>query len=197
MKLSFIYAVIFSSITYLASVIGNPIYPYLLVLGLNYYRRTTFAMIAIIGIGSYLILFSLHRLYDYPVALRALIILALFFFVSDNVDRLSLGRNLGEFGIYISIALSYYPVAYDMIRQIGISARARKINPLNIRKLLLPIIYQAVKVSESLYIASLLRLPGKYKGKLSYKPYRDDVIVLSLGVIVLCLSLMVNLVGLR
>ncbi len=198
LKLSFVYAVLFSIMTYLASIIGNSLIPLLVVLGLNYYRRGTLILLSAITLTSYLLLYSLHRLYDLPIVFRALIIAALFFFISDNIDRLSLGKNLGEFGIYISIALSYYPIVYDMIRQIGINIRARKINPLNLKKVTLPIIYQAVNIAESLYIASLLRLPGKYKGKLDYRPTRDDIIILALGVITLCLSLLISpLAGLR
>ncbi|MCY0859389.1 MAG: hypothetical protein OWQ54_03045 [Sulfolobaceae archaeon] len=198
MKLSFVYAVLFSIMTYLASIIGNSLIPLIVVLGLNYYRRGTFILLSAITLTSYLVLYLFNRLYDLPIVFRALIIAALFFFVSDNIDRLSLGRNLGEFGIYISIALSYYPIVYDMIHQIGINIRARKVNPLNLKKITLPIIYQAVNIAESLYIASLLRLPGKYKGKLDYRPTRDDIIILALGVVTLCLSLLISpLAGLR
>lgn len=151
-------------------------------------RRLVFLAEIMITIVSYLLLSYAHRLELYVFTIRAILFINLYFILSSSVDKSSVLDLLGEKGVPIVVALAYYPYFYQLASEVAFYAKARKIgfNPIKLSK---PIIVELIRVAENLYVAYTVKLFGKYSGKKNYRPRRDDILLLTIGAITLCLSL--------
>ncbi|ARM77012.1 hypothetical protein B6F84_01655 [Acidianus manzaensis] len=151
-------------------------------------RKLIFLVEILISIISYFILFYTHRLDLYIFTIRALVFINLYFILSGIVDKSTILDLFGEKGVPIVVALAYYPYFYQLSTEVAFYARARKIG-FNIIKLSKPIIVELIRVAENLYIAYSVKLFGKYSGKKNYRPNKEDLFLVGIGVITLCLSL--------
>ncbi|BDB97063.1 hypothetical protein [Saccharolobus caldissimus] len=192
MKVKFIYILLFSILTYISSFLYNFLLPFILSLGILYRRVSLILTELLIAILSLIILYTFNKIYIYDYTLRALTLMNLFFILSDYTDRSSILDLLGSKGISVVIALSYYPRFYEMASKVSFYAGIRKISLLNLKRVLLPILVETVKIAENLYIAYTIKLFGKYQHKFGFKPSKNDILFLILGVTVLCLSFLLS-----
>ncbi len=164
-----------------------PLAPFLATLALVR-RKLVVAVEVAIAIASFLVLHVTAKEYLYVFTLRALVYVNLFVILSDYVDKSTILDVLGEKGVPIVVALTYYPYFYDLAMQVLFNMRARgeRFNPIKVSR---PIVVEMLKVAENLYVAYTVKLFGKYSGKVSLYPSKYDVALLALGVASLCLSL--------
>ncbi|ACP36125.1 conserved hypothetical protein [Sulfolobus islandicus L.S.2.15] len=193
MKVKFLYILVFSVLIYANSIFFNSVIPFLVTSIVLYRRKWIIVIEAIIGILSYLILGFLGKIFIYEYTLRAFSIVNVFLISSDYTDKSSIIDLLGSKGVPLVIALTYYPRFYDLMQNVAFYARIRKINLLDLKRLLVPIIVETVKVADNLYVAYTVKLFGKYKYKRNLKPSREDLILLLIGVAALCLSVVLNI----
>ncbi|NON62736.1 hypothetical protein, partial [Acidianus sp. RZ1] len=129
--------------------------------------------------------------YLYVFTVRALTYINLYFIVSSMVDKSTILDLLGEKGVPVVIALSYYPYFYSLSAEVAFYARSRGIR-FNVLKLSRPILVEMVKVAENLYVAYTVKLFGKYSWQRKLKPNISDSILIVLGVLIICLSLLLK-----
>ncbi|AAK40513.1 hypothetical protein SULI_05835 [Saccharolobus solfataricus] len=193
MKVKFLYILLFSVIMYINSIFFNFFVPFLVTLAILYRRIWIIVIEVLIGILSFLILSFLGKIFVYEYTLRAFSIINVFLISSEYTDKSSIIDLFGSKGVPLVIALTYYPRFYEMIQKVVFYARIRNINLLNLNRLLLPIIVETVKIADNLYVAYTVKLFGKYNYKRNLKPSSGDLILLLIGVVTLCLSLVLNI----
>ncbi len=193
MKSKFLYIILFSIFIYLSSILYNFVIPFILTMIVLYKRRSIIFVEIGIAILSFIILTSFHKVFVYSYTLRALTLINLFLIASYHTDKSSILDLLGSKGVLVVIALSYYPLFYEIVQKIMFYSRIRKISLFNIKRILLPAIVEIVKIAENLYYAYTLKLFGKYSYKSNIRPNKYDVIFLALGVISLCFSYILHI----
>ncbi|QGA55030.1 hypothetical protein GFS03_10800 [Sulfolobus sp. E5-1-F] len=193
MKVKFLYILSFSILIYINSIFFNFIIPFLVTLALLYKRIWIIVIEVAIGILSFLILGFLGKIFIYQYTLRAFSIVNVFLISSDYTDKSSIIDLFGSKGVPLLIALTYYPRFYDVMQNVAFYARVRKINLLDLKRLLVPIIVETVKIADNLYVAYTVKLFGQYSYRRNLKPSREDLIPLLIGVATLCLSLVLNI----
>lgn len=167
---------------------SNGIIPMLVSILMIYKRRLAFIIEIGLALLSYFILYYTQRLELYVFTTRALVFVNLYFILSGIVDKSSILDLLGEKGVPVVVALAYYPYFYKLSSEVILYARARKIG-FNLIKISKPIIVELIRVAENLYTAYTVKLFGRYSGKKNYRPKKDDIVILIIGAITLCLSL--------
>jgi hypothetical protein len=142
----------------------------------------------IVALSSLILLHFAGREYLFPYTVRALTYINLYAVLGDYLDRVTLLDLLGERGVPILVALTYYPLFRRIASQVIFNARARGIG-LNPLKLARPILVEMVKVAEDLYFAYTTKLYGSFRGKRDLKPRPPDLLFLALASLCLASSL--------
>ncbi|WP_338599749.1 hypothetical protein V6M85_10575 [Sulfolobus tengchongensis] len=195
MKVKIFFMLIFSILVYISSIFFSFIIPFLVTLFILYRRTWVIVIEIIITVFSFFLLHVLSKASIYEYTLRALTLVNVFLISSDYTDRSSIIDLFGYKGIPIVIAFTYYPRFYEIMQKVSFYARIRRINLLNLKKILLPIIVEIIKIADNLYVAYTVKLFGEYNynNKKNLKPAREDILFLVIGVSTLCLSLFLNI----
>ncbi|BBD73817.1 hypothetical protein HS1genome_2206 [Sulfodiicoccus acidiphilus] len=136
---------------------------------------------------SFLVLTSLHREPLFPFAPRLVTYVNSYLAASDLVDRSSILDVLGERGVPVVVALTYYPTFASIAREVFLNLRYRGLR-FSPTKLVLPLLVFTVKVAEELEAAYAVKLYGNFRrGQLKFGEFDFVIIVLSVGIS--CLSL--------
>ncbi|WP_054836386.1 hypothetical protein [Metallosphaera hakonensis] len=122
--------------------------------------------------------------------LRAFLFIDLFLILSEYLDKVSVIGLTGERGVPLVVTLSYIPVFYEVATNVFFYRRARKMR-FSIEEISRPILVEMVKIADDLYKSYTLKLYGNFTRKTEFRPSKQDIVPMILGVSALCLSLLI------
>ncbi|BCU66941.1 hypothetical protein HS7_03780 [Sulfolobales archaeon HS-7] len=187
MRVNFVTGIFFVSALTAAGILTTAVIPFLATIPLIRRKIIIIVEIAIISI-SLLILYYTSRFYFYPYSFRGLLYVNLYFIASEYIDKASIVDVLGEAGVPIAVALSYYPYLTSIVRDVVFYSRARK---KNVFRVTLPIIVQLVKSVQDIWITYNLKLFGNFR-KDKIKITSSEIVLLLYGFATLCLSFLLK-----